>query len=294
MKVCTIAIIGRPNVGKSTLLNKLIDYDLAIVTNVAQTTRDQIKGIYSDSKYQLIFTDTPGIHKAPSIFNERLNTAALNALDDADLILFLQPANEEIWRGDKFIIEKLKSYKNKIAVITKMDLSNREDAGIRANELKALGFQSVLGVGMNYDSTYTDLLNLIKHEYADKNDDSEPLYDPDYYTDVSMRFMVKETIREVAILNLREELPHSIAVTVDEFTEPGEGMPFTIKATIHVKRESQKGILVGTKGSMIKKISMNARQKLMAQFDNKIHLEVRVKVNKNWVDNPEQLKWLGY
>ncbi|MBN0919129.1 GTPase Era [[Mycoplasma] gypis] len=294
MKICNIALIGRPNTGKSTLLNNIIGYDLSIITNTPQTTRDQIRGIYTDDEYQLIFIDTPGIHKANHLLNEKLNKSSYDSLEEADLILFLQPINEEIGRGDKFIIEKLKDFDNKIAVITKMDLGEIEAANQKASELKNLGFNTVVGVGLTLNQTYEDLISIIKHEYADKlEENEEPFYDPELITDVSMRFIAKETIRETAINYLKEELPHSIAVVVDDFEE-NEDAPYVIRATIFVKRESQKGIVVGKGGSMIKKISMNSRHKIANQFQHPIVLELRVKVNQDWVDDEKQIKKMGY
>ncbi|MBU4692012.1 GTPase Era [Mycoplasma zalophi] len=294
MKVCTIAIIGRPNTGKSTLLNKLIDYDLSIITNVPQTTRDQIKGIYTDDNYQLVFIDTPGIHKAQHVFNEKLNQASYHSLEDVDLVLFLQPANEEIGNGDKFIIKKLENVKHKFAIISKIDLATKEEIDNKASELLKYKFDTVMGVGFGFDTTYEDILEVIKKEYADNLEDSEPYYDPEYLTDLPMRFIAKETIRETAFLNLKEELPHSIAVVIDEFTEQEDGRPYIIRATIFAKKESQKGIIIGANGTMIKKISMLSRKKLENQFSHKIFLEIKVKVNKNWVDKEDQIKKLGY
>ncbi|QJR44429.1 GTPase Era [Mycoplasma miroungirhinis] len=293
MKVCTIAIIGRPNTGKSTLLNKLIDYDLSIITNVPQTTRDQIRGIYTDDNYQLIFIDTPGIHKAQHLLNEKLNQASYSSLDNVDLALFLQPANEEIGRGDKFIINKLEKIPHKFAIISKIDLVSKEEIDKKAQELLKYKFDTVMGVGFGFDKTYEDILNVIKTEYADKLEDTEAYYDPNYLTDLPMRFIAKETIRETAFLNLREEIPHSIAVVIDEFIEQDE-KPYIIKATIFTKKESQKGIIIGASGTMIKKISMLSRKKMENQFAHKIFLEIQVKVNKNWIDNESQIKKLGY
>ncbi|MGX9340818.1 MULTISPECIES: GTPase Era [unclassified Mycoplasma] len=293
MKVCTISIVGRPNVGKSTLLNAIIGYDLAIVTNVAQTTRNQIKGIYTDENYQLIFTDTPGIHKATHLFNEKLNKASYDSLEDVDLVLFLQPGNEEIGKGDKFIIEKIKNIKNKVAVITKLDLIDNDIASQKAEQLKQLGFEIVVGVGQNIDPSYKHLLDLIKHEFADRLQDQEPFYDPEEFTDISMRFIAKEVIRETALKYLKQELPHSIAVVIDSFEEK-EDKPYVIHATIFVKKDSQKGIVLGKGGQMIKNISMQSRKKLAVLFDHAIYLETRVKVSEDWVDKEDKITQMGY
>ncbi|AXE61002.1 GTPase Era [[Mycoplasma] phocae] len=293
-KVCIVSLIGRPNVGKSTILNTLLNYDLSIVSKIAQTTRDQIRGIYNDDDYQLIFIDTPGIHKAEHLISEKLNSKSYASFNEADLLLFVTPANEEIGKGDKFIIDKINNEKitNKIAIISKIDLENNmEKLGQKAMQLKDLGFNKILGVGKTYTNTYNDLINEIK-KFAY---DSEPLYDEDQLSDSSLRFMAKEIIRESAIKNLYEELPHSIAVEIDEFREPkNENGTCVINATIYVKKESQKAIVVGKGGSLIKKISMISRKKMEELFGNKIYLAIRVKLNENWVDNENKITKLGY
>ncbi|UVD81934.1 GTPase Era [Mycoplasma iguanae] len=290
MKTCFVSIIGRPNVGKSTLLNNILDYDLSIVTSKKHTTRDLINGIYNDGEFQIIFTDTPGIHKAINKFGEKLNKNSFNSLEGVDLILFLSPINEDIGNSDLMIIEKIKNFKNKLAIITKVDLElDREILNKRAAQLKELGFLNVLGVSYEYKQTVIDLIEEIKtYSY-----ESNLFYEEDQITDKSMSFIVKEVIREAAINNLDHEVPHSIAVVINSFVE-SEDQPYEIDATIYVAKESQKGILIGKNGTMIKKIGKTARYKLMEQFDHKIILNIKIKVNKNWVKEEKQIKLLGY
>ncbi|WP_412031635.1 GTPase Era [Metamycoplasma buccale] len=292
-KICIVGLIGRPNVGKSTLMNNILNCNLSIVSNIPQTTRDEIKGIYNDEEYQIIFIDTPGIHKSRNLLSEKLNEKSYSILKNIDLLLFLSPANEEIGSGDKFIIKKIQenNVENKIAIITKIDLINENELlNNKADQLKSYGFQTILGIGKDLKNTYKDLLDEIK-KYAYE---SEPLYSEDQFTDVSMRFIAKEEIREAALEHLYEELPHSIAVQIDSFIEQEDTKPYLIDATIYVKKESQKGILIGKNASMIKLISTKARKKMEDFFEHRVYLKINVKVNENWVDNENKIKNMGY
>lgn len=289
-KTCTVLLIGRPNVGKSTLLNKILNYEVAIVSKFAQTTRDQIKGIYNDDEYQLVFLDTPGMHKGQNLLSRRLNQKAIESLKSADLILFLTPANDEFGRGDNYILNLVKETKTPtIIVLTKIDLA--KDKSLMNNKietLKKMGIKDISGVGFDYDQSYIDLLNEIK-KYAIEQ---EVEFEDDIFTDSSMRFLAKEIIRESALSKLYDELPHSIAVEIDDFKEQ-ENL-FEIYATIYVKKESQKGILIGKNASMIKNISIDARQKMQRIFNSRIFLNIGVKVSEDWVNDENKIKKLGY
>lgn len=289
-KTCTVLLIGRPNVGKSTLLNKILNYEVAIVSKFAQTTRDQIKGIYNDDEYQLVFLDTPGMHKGQNLLSRRLNQKAIESLKSADLILFLTPANDEFGRGDNYILNLVKETKTPtIIVLTKIDLA--KDKSLMNNKietLKKMGIKDIFGVGFDYDQSYIDLLNEIK-KYAIEQ---EVEFEDDIFTDSSMHFLAKEIIRESALSKLYDELPHSIAVEIDGFKEQ-ENL-FEIYATIYVKKESQKGILIGKNASMIKNISIDARQKMQRIFNSRIFLNIGVKVSEDWVNDENKIKKLGY
>ena len=289
MKVCFIAIIGRPNVGKSSLMNTILDYDLSIISPKPQTTRDQILGIYNDQEYQFIFTDTPGIHKAESQFGEVLNDKSYKSLKDVDLVLFLQPADDEILIGDNFVIDKIKNQKNKIAIITKIDKIN--DPKIIEEKItffKDNGFKDVIGTSITVSQSIDALIDEIKKYSYESN----PFYDVDDITDKSLAFIAKETIREAAINLLKEELPHAIVIEINEYKESEE--EDEISATIYVQKESQKGILIGAGGKMIKQIGTNARINLVKKFDKNIKLWTKVKVQKNWTNDPKQIKKFGY
>ncbi|EIN14943.1 GTP-binding protein Era [Mycoplasmopsis agalactiae 14628] len=289
MKVCIISILGRPNVGKSSLLNKIIKYDLAIVSNVPQTTRDQIMGVYTEDGYQFVFVDTPGIHKPLNLLGESLNKEAFSSLKDIDCVLFLSPVNEDIKSGDKLILERIANSKNKIAIISKIDLAKSPDEiAKKIDSLKEYGFNKIISVSNKSDKSVNSLVEILK-EYSYE---APPFYDEDYITDKSMRFMAKEYIRESAINLLTDELPHSIAVEVRDFIEEEERI--TINAIIYVKKESQKGILIGKGASMIKKIGTNARMKMSHQFDTKVTLNLKVKVSNKWINDKSALKKFGY
>ncbi len=289
MKVCIISILGRPNVGKSSLLNKIIKYDLAIVSNVPQTTRDQIMGVYTENDYQFVFVDTPGIHKPLNLLGESLNKEAFSSINDIDCILFLTPVNEEIKSGDKLILERIANSKNKIAVISKIDLAKSpDDISKKIKSLEEFNFQKIISVSNKNDKSIDSLIEILK-EYSCE---APPFYDEDYITDKSMRFMAKEYIRESAINLLTDELPHSIAVEVQDFIEEEDRI--TINAVIYVKKDSQKGILIGKGASMIKKIGTNARMKMGHQFNSKVTLNLKVKVSNKWINDKSALKKFGY
>ena len=291
MKVCWVAIIGRPNVGKSTLINKIIKYDLSIISNKPQTTREQILGVYNENDYQLIFLDTPGIHKPHSIFGDFLNKKALDTLKESDLILFLQPIDQKISNGDLFILEKIKNIENKIALITKKDLmkSNLEiDQKIK--ELEKFNFKYILAISQDDEKSIDSVVEKIK-EFSYEDD---KLYDDDFITDRSELFISKEIIRFAAIENLNDELPHSISVEIIKYDINPEETFRDIEAIIYCKKDSQKGIIIGKNGSMIKKIGTKARKMISEKFDSKVHLVLSVKVNKDWINNEKQIKKLGY
>ncbi|WP_027334465.1 GTPase Era [Mycoplasma elephantis] len=292
MKVCFATIIGRPNVGKSTLLNNIIGFEASIATNVAQTTRKQIHGIYTDNDYQIIFCDTPGIHKPINKLGELLNKQALNSLEDIDLVLFLSPLNEKISQGDLFILDKIKNFKNKVAIISKTDiLSKNKNTYIKkVEQLTNLGFKEIWPYNDKNKENSTKIIDNIK-KYAY---DSEPFYDKDQITNEPVRFIVSEAIRKYINENLRDELPHSVWVEITSFNEfQGTDNPWEIEATIYVGRESQKAIVIGQNGKLIKKIGMSARLYLQNLLDQKIKLFLNVKVNKNWNNNEKQMKKWG-
>ena len=287
-----VAIIARPNVGKSTLLNKLVGQKIAITTPVAQTTRKNIKGIYSDSDSQIIFIDTPGIHKPLNKLGEALSEQSKSVLDDVDLILFLVDAQDEAGRGDKWIVENyLKDTKTPILlVLNKVDLIK----DLAKRELNTYSYKSLfeksldtVKVSAKTGRNIDDLIEKIK-SYLPLG---QKLYDEDELTDQNMREIASEIIREKIIFATKDEIPHSVAVVIENYKE--EENIDKISAQIIVSNESQKKILIGKGGSMLKKIGTNARLELEKIVDKKVFLELFVKVVKNWQKDDNFIKSLG-
>ena len=287
-----VAIIARPNVGKSTLLNKLVGQKIAITTPVAQTTRKNIKGIYSDSDSQIIFIDTPGIHKPLNKLGEALSEQSKSVLDDVDLILFLVDAQDEAGRGDKWIVENyLKDTKTPILlVLNKVDLIK----DLAKRELNTYSYKSLfeksldtVKVSAKTGRNIDDLIEKIKN-YLPLG---QKLYDEDEVTDQNMREIASEIIREKIIFATKDEIPHSVAVVIENYKE--EENIDKISAQIIVSNESQKKILIGKGGSMLKKIGTNARLELEKIVDKKVFLELFVKVVKNWQKDDNFIKSLG-
>jgi GTP-binding protein Era len=289
MKSGFVAIIGRPNVGKSTMLNSILKYEVSIVSDKPQTTRDKIKGIYNDRNSQIVFLDTPGIHKPEYKFGENLNSKSYSSIKDADVVIFLSPVNDEIAKGDNKIIDLLKNIENKIAIMTKLDLEPSDDLKRKkAEELKTLGFKVVLGISNKYPTSILNLVNEIKTMLPEH----ELYYDKEEITDKSMRFIAKEVIRESAINLLKEELPHSLAVVIDGYKS--KTSKTEIDATLYVARDSQKVILIGRNGSLINKIKNDSRKKISRMVGQNVNLTCHIKVLKKWYKNEKFIKKLGY
>ncbi|MCC3161028.1 MAG: GTPase Era [Mollicutes bacterium PWAP] len=285
-----VAVLGRPNVGKSSLVNSFIGFKVSIISSTPQTTKNQIKGIYTTDEMQIVFIDTPGIHKPQQKLGEYLNKQSYSSLKDSEWILFLTPINDEIGKGDKLIIEKLNLSKT-AAIISKIDESNEKDVIAKVEKLKELGFQDVLAYSVSIPESKKALEKYLK----EKLPEGVSYFPEDEITDKNLRFIASETIRESAINFTSQEIPHSIGVRIEVFKEPeNEGEKYHIEATIFVERESQKGILVGKNGSMIKKISTDARIKLKNELNHPVFLKNKVKVKKNWTNKPDLFKELGY
>ena len=287
------AILARPNTGKSTLLNFITGQKIAITTPVAQTTRKQIKGIYTKDNCQIIFIDTPGVHKPLNKLGEFLTEQAILALDDSDVIVFMVDITTKAGKGDIWIVENCLKKINKpvIIVANKADLIKDE---IKKEEniisYKTL-FEKNLPVIKISAKTGKNVENLIE-EIKKYLPSGVPLYDEETISDQNMRMIASEVIREKIILNTKEEIPHSVAVMVDEYKT--EGNLDKIKATIFVSAESQKGIIIGSKGQMLKKIGTDSRIELEEIIEGKVYLELFVKVKKNWQKDKNALKMLGY
>ena len=286
-----VSIVGRPNVGKSTLLNQILKTKLAIMSDVAQTTRNTIQGIYTDDEAQIIFMDTPGIHKPQDGLGNFMNTTALNSIYGVDMVLFIAPANETIGRGDRFIIERLKEADGPVfLLLNKCDLVSKEEVVKKLTEWKELfDFKEIIPISALEDQNVDTLISTIKNYL----NEGMMYYPKDQMTDHPERFVMAEFIREKILYFTREEVPHSVAIVVERMSEQEDGSVEVI-ATIVVDRKSQKGILIGKQGSMIKKIRQNAQREMKRFLQTTVHLELFVKVENNWRNKQKYLKEFGY
>ena len=287
-----VSIIGRTNVGKSTLLNLLVGEKIAAITNKVQTTRTQIRGIVNRENSQIIFIDTPGIHKPKTKFNENMIELSWGAIQDSDVILFLIEADsKEIGRGDKKILDKIKeSSKNTILIINKIDLIKKEELAelidLYKNEYDFKAIIPISALKEKYKNTVLDEIeNNLKIGPA--------YYNMEEYTDQTLRQLAEETIREKALYLLKDEVPHGIYVKVEKmkFKKSKNNEPmYKIEAIIYTIKESHKGIIIGKGGSMLKRIGTLARQDMERNFGTKIDLKTWVKVKEDWQNNESFFK----
>ena len=293
MKCGFVTILGRPNVGKSTLLNQILGQKIVITTDKAQTTRKRIKGILTDERGQIIFVDTPGVHRPLNKLGEFLLDEAKVAVPDADLILFLVDGSEPAGKGDKWIVENILKGVNipVILVMNKLDkIKNMQKIEENLISYKMLFDENIPIVrisaktGRNKD---TLLNNIIK-----KLPEGEKLYPDDVVTEESMRSVAEEIIREKILLNTQDEIPHSVAIKVEKYEENDE--IDKIYANIYCETKSQKGILIGKGGSLLKTIGTQARTELEGIVDKKVFLGLEVKVEKDWRKKDKILKNFGY
>lgn len=286
-----IAIIGRPNVGKSTLMNYLIGQKIAITSPVAQTTRNRLQGILTTDQAQIIFVDTPGIHKPHHELGKVLVKNAKNAIDAVDLVLFLVDSSAKAGGGDRFIVELLERSKTPVIVgLNKSDLQPSQHFEIDASYLdiaqthnwQLIKFSALTGANLN------ELQQLL----TDNLDVGPYYYPPDLVTDQPERFIMGELIREQIILHTRQELPHSVAVIIEKVEE--DPKITRILAAINVERPSQKGIIIGNKGTMLKTIGSAAREQIQKLIAGKVYLELFVKVEPKWRESRSLLAEFGY
>jgi GTPase len=282
-----VAVVGRPNAGKSTLINKILGQKIAIVTPKPQTTRKQQLGIYTTANAQLLFTDTPGLHKPQHKLGEYMVEMARQAFNDADLILWLIDVSEDPHPGDKYIAEMIgKSRPPVIVALNKMDAAGVKEfqpylEGLEPAEVHMIS-------ALNGDGVAPLVEALIQ-----RMPEGPRYYPVDQISEVNMRFMASETIREKVMLYTEQEIPHAVAVEIQEYKEREDGTHY-ISAVIYVERDSQKGIIIGKGGEMIKRIGMEARQDLEMQLDAKVFVDLHVKVLKNWRSDQDLMKRLGY
>lgn len=285
-----VTIIGRPNVGKSTLMNHLIGMKLAITSRKPQTTRKRMQTVYTDDSGQIVFLDTPGIHKAANALGEYMDRAAIKTIEEVDCVLWLVEPSTFIGAGERYIAEVLqKANVPVILVINKTDTVKKGEIPPVIEAYKdVMDFKFIIPVSAKHSIGKDELLNAVFSllPYG------EPFYDEDTVTDESERNIVSELIREQALRNLSEEVPHGIAVEIDSMKDRNN-MCY-IDATIYCERDSHKGIVIGKGGSMLKKIGTAARVEAEKLLDRRVTLKLWVKVRKDWRNDEKQMRFFGY
>jgi GTP-binding protein Era len=287
-----VSFLGRPNAGKSTLLNRIVGHKLAIVSDKPQTTRTRIVGVKNYEHGQVVFVDTPGVHKPKHRLNVRMVDAALEAMREVDVLALVVDASVKQGAGDRFMLDAIKDVATPaILALNKVDLIAKPTLlPLIETYRQAHPFVEIVPVSA-LDGTNVDVLETLFLQYLPEG---EPLYPPDYVTDQPERFFAAEIVREQVLQLTHDELPFSTAVVVDKFEEPEAGSEvLTLYCTILVDRESQKPIVVGKAGSMIKKIGTAARQELEKYFGTRVFLDLHVKVRSEWRDDERTLDDLG-
>jgi GTP-binding protein Era len=291
-----IAIVGRPNTGKSTLVNALVGTKIVITSHHPNTTRNPIRGIINRDSFQMIVVDTPGMHKPKTALGTRLNSMVNENINSTDAVVLCLPANEDIGAGDEYIAKQIKGRQEVFLVVTKVDTVSKSE--LAAKLVLVTEFAQKVGQekaeiipisAKNLEQTDL-LLNLL----AKKLPASPALYPTDINTDQVQELMFADLIREAAIEELYEELPHSVMVTIEEMGERDNGKIFDISATLHVERDSQKGIIIGPQGTKLKAIGSTARKSIENIVGLQVFLQIHVKVSKEWQKDPKLLAKLGF
>jgi len=287
-----VSIIGRPNVGKSTFLNRVIGQKIAIMSDKPQTTRNKIQGVYTESDSQIVFIDTPGIHKPKHKLGDFMMKVAQNTLKEVDLILFMVNAVEGYGRGDEFIIERLKNTDTPVfLIINKIDDLHPDKLLPLIEQYKELyPFAEIVPISALQGNNVDTLLTQIKNRLPE----GPQYYPADQVTDHPERFIISELIREKVLHLTREEIPHSIAVAIDSIQRREGGNAVYVAATIVVERDSQKGIVIGKQGTMLKEVGKRARVDIESLLGSKVFLELWVKVQKDWRNKANQLRDFGF
>src|SRR5690625_105959 len=286
-----VAIIGRPNVGKSTFINHVIGQKVVITSDKAQTTRHKIQAIYNDENSQIVFIDTPGIHKPKHQLGEYMVKTAKSTLNEVDAIIFMIDAEQGYGRGDQFIIDQLQEITRPVyLVINKIDLVHPDDLlPIIDLYQNKFNFAEIIPISAIDGNNVNHLLTVLQNQLSE----GPKYYPDDQLTDHPEQFIIGEFIREKVIQLTREEIPHSIAVIIENIkTRPSETI--VVQATIIVERDSQKGIVIGKGGQMLKEIGKNARKDIELLLGSKVFLELWVKVRKDWRNRPKDLRQYGY
>jgi GTPase len=287
-----VSIIGRPNVGKSTFLNRVIGQKIAIMSDKPQTTRNKIQGVYTTNDSQIVFIDTPGIHKPKHKLGDFMMKVAQNTLKEVDVVLFMINAEEGYGRGDEFIIEKLQHTKTPVfLIINKIDQIHPDQLLPLIDQYRAYyPFKEIIPISALQGNNVDTLLEQIESYLP-----AGPQYYPaDQVTDHPERFIISELIREKVLHLTREEIPHSVAVVIDAIERRDNNQSIYVSATVIVERDSQKGIVIGKQGKMLKEVGQRARVDIEALLGTKVFLELWVKVQKDWRNKMTQLRDFGF
>lgn len=285
-----ITIIGRPNVGKSTLLNKILKTKLVITSPTAQTTRNTVQGIYTDDEAQIIFLDTPGIHKPQDGLGSFMNTSALGSIEGVDVVLLIAPADEKIGKGDRFIVDRLKGAEVPVyLLLNKSDLLTQDELAVKLSEWEGMfDFKEIIPISALKGDNVDRVITLLKEDLPE----GMAMYDEEMITDHPEQFIMAEFIREKILYFTHDEVPHDVAIVIEQWLEDENGID--IMAAIVVDRPSQKGIIIGKQGQMIKKIRKQARRDMKRFAGVPVKLELFVKVERNWRNKAIYLKEFGY
>ncbi|MFG6114295.1 GTPase Era [Halobacillus sp. MO56] len=287
-----IAIIGRPNVGKSTFMNRVIGQKIAIMSDKPQTTRNKIQGVWTEDDAQIVFIDTPGIHKPKHKLGDFMVKVAEQSLNEVDAIMFMINAEEGYGRGDQFIIDRLEKVDKPVfLIINKIDKVHPDDLLPLIDQYREMyDFEEIIPISALEGNNVSHLLEVLKAQLPE----GPQYYPEDQITDHPERFIISEMIREKALHLTREEVPHSIAVVIDGIEHREQSETVYIQATIIIERPSQKGIIIGKQGKMLKEIGQRAREDIEALLGTKVFLDLWVKVQKDWRNRQLQLNEYGY
>lgn len=287
-----VTLVGRPNAGKSTLLNAIMGKKIAITSSTVQTTRHRFRAVYSRDDYQMIIVDTPGLHKPKDALGEELNTSALKALEDVDVVAMLIDSSKPIGKGDEWVAEQVKRARcKKICVLSKTDIASPEQISAQREAAeKLMQWDAMVALssesGRNVDAFIEEVVYFLPEGPA--------WFPSDMETDQPMEVVIAEFIREKILRSFNDEVPHAIGVKVEELEYQKKSDLTRIYATIFVERDSQKGIIIGKKGAAIKKIGSEARADLEHLLGTRVYLDLTVKVKKNWRRDANQIKRFGY